>query len=198
MSCFQSICAFIGLPWKKPEPPKTATTIDFEGAGCIFTNGSMVLAGYQPKKGVKLISGFGGSRKVGENYFDTAMRELLEELLEIKPNTHLLAYLNHEFQPKKVLVNGTYIILQYSLNDIDTLLEIVGRFNYHSVIYNQMPINLLDLIFTRKYLKGMEVVNVIILPFINDFIIDPNFRQDIELVNSKMQGYRQELNELEV
>jgi len=196
MSCFQSILTFFGL--YKPEPPKTATTIDFEGAGCIFTNGSMVLAGYQPKKGVKLISGFGGSRKVGENYFDTAMRELLEELLEIKPNADLLAYLNSEFQPNKVLINGTYIILQYSLNDIDTLLEIVGRFNYYSVIYNQMPINLLDLIFTRKYLKGMEVVNIIILPFINDFIIDPNFRKDIELVNSQMQGYNLNLNELEV
>lgn len=188
---------FFGLSSHK-EPVKTATTIDFEGAGCIFTNGSMVLAGYQPKKGIKLISGFGGSRKVGENYFDTAMRELLEELLEIKPTAHLLAYLNHEFQPNKVLINGTYVILQYSLNDIDTLLEIVGRFNYHSVIYTEMPINLLDLIFRRKYLKGMEVVNVLILPFINDFIIDPNFRKDIELVNSKMQGYRQELNELEV
>ena len=29
--------------------------------------------------------------------------------------------------------------------------------------------------------------NVLILPFINDFTIDPNFRKDIELVNSKMQ-----------
>lgn len=184
MSCFQSICAFIGLPWKKPDPPKSATMLEFEGAGCIFTDGSMVLAGYQPKKGNKLISGFGGSRKAGENYFDTALREVLEELLEIKPSEQLLATLNLEFQPSRVIINGTYIVLQYSLNDIGTLLDIVARFYSHSPIYSDMPMTLIEIVFRRKHLKGMEVPNVILLPLINDFIIDSNFRKDIELLQS--------------
>jgi hypothetical protein len=184
MSCLQSILTFVGLSWQKPEPPKTATTIDFEGAGCIFTDGTLVLAGYQPKKGIRLISGFGGSRKVDENYFDTAMREVLEELLEIKPSEQLLATLNLEFQPNRVIINGTYIVLQYSLNDIGTLLDIVARYYSHSVIYSDMPMTLIELVFKRKYLKGMEVPNIILLPLVNDFVIDHNFRKDIELVQS--------------
>ena len=183
MSCLQSILTFFGL--YTPEPPRGgATMFEFEGAGCIFTDATMVLAGYQPKKGVKLISGFGGSRKGGENYFDTAMREVLEELLEIKPSEQLLATLNLEFQPSRVIINGNYIVLQYSLNDIGTLLDIVARFYSHSPIYSDMPFTLIELIFKRKYLKGMEVPNIVLLPLINDFIIDPGFRKDIELVQN--------------
>jgi hypothetical protein len=184
MSCFQSILTFVSLPWQKAAPPKTATTVDFEGAGCIFTDGMLVLAGYQPKKGVRLISGFGGSRKVGENYFETAMREVLEELLEIKPSEELLKALNLEFQPNRAIINGTYIVLQYSLNDIGTLLDIVARYYSHSAIYSDMPMTLIELVFKRKYMKGMEVPNVILLPLVNDFVIDRNFRKDIELVQS--------------
>lgn len=183
MSCLQSICTFIGLPWYK-DPPKTATMIKFDGAGCIFTDGTMVLAGYQPKKTVKLISGFGGSRKTGENYFETAMREVLEELLEIKPSEQLINALNAEFLPSRVIINGNYIVLQYSLDDIGTLLDIVARFYSHSPIYSEMPMTLIDLVFKRKHMKGMEVVNVILLPLINDFTIDSNFRRDIELVQA--------------
>ena len=184
MSCLQSIYTFLCLPWQKSEPPKTATTLEFDGAGCLFTDGMMVLAGYQPKKGVKLISGFGGSRKVGENYFETAMREVLEELLEIKPNEKLLNALNSEFQPSRVIINGTYIVLQYSLDDIGTLLDIVARFYSHSPIYSDMPVTLIEVVFKRKHMRGMEVPNVILLPLVNDFTIDPSFRKDIELVQS--------------
>lgn len=119
-----------------------------------------------------------------ENYFDTAMREVLEELLEIKPSEQLLATLNLEFQPNRVIINGTYIVLQYSLNDIGTLLDIVARYYSHSVIYSDMPMTLIELVFKRKYLKGMEVPNIILLPLVNDFVIDHNFRKDIELVQS--------------
>jgi hypothetical protein len=156
--------------------------LEFDGAGCLFTDGSLVLAGYQPKKGIRLISGFGGSRKTGENYFETAMREVLEELLEIKPNEQLLASLNQEFQPSRVIINGPYIVLQYTLNDIGTLLDIVARFYSHSPIYSDMPFTLIELIFKRKFMKGMEVPNIILLPLINNFVIDPSFRRDIELV----------------
>jgi hypothetical protein len=182
MSCLQSVYNFLCLPWQKREPPKTATTIDFEGAGCIFTDNTLVLAGYQPKKGIKLISGFGGSRKVSENYFETAMREVIEELLEIKPSEQLLETLNLEFQPSRVIINGAYIVLQYTLNDIGTLLDIVARFYSHSPIYSDMPFTLIELIFKRKFMKGMEVPNIILLPLINNFVIDPSFRRDIELV----------------
>jgi hypothetical protein len=186
MSCLQSILTFLSL--YKPKPVKRAATTDeFDGAGCIFTDGTLVLAGYQPKNSIKLISGFGGSRKVGEGYFDTAMREVLEELLEIKPTEELLHALNLEFQPSRVMINGTYIVLQYSLDDINTLLDIVGRYYSNSPIYTSMPINLVELVFKRKYLKGMEVPNVVVLPLVNDCMIDRNFRKDIDLIQKHKQ-----------
>jgi hypothetical protein len=184
MSCLQSILTFFSLPWHKPQPVKNKSIDNFEAAGCIFTDGNLVLAGYQPKKNVKLISGFGGSRKPGETYFNTAMREVLEELLEIKPSEQLLYTLSLEFQPEKTIINGSYIILQYSLDDINNLLDIVARYYSNSPIYLNLPFNMLDLIFKRKYLKGMEVPRIIMLPFVNDFIIDPGFRKDIELVQT--------------
>ena len=170
--------------------------LEFDGAGCLFTDGELVLAGYQPKKGVKLISGFGGLRKVGENYFVTAMREVLEELLEIKPSEQLLAILNTEFQPSRVIINGTYIVLQYNLNDIGTLLDIVARYYSHSPIYSDLPVTLVELVFRRKHLKGMEIPHLLLLPLVNDLIIDPNFRKDIELVNTlpPPQSYNLDLN----
>jgi len=163
---------------------KPATVETFESAGCLFTDGTHVMAGYQPKRGTKLISGFGGGRKTGESYFDTAMREVLEELLEIKPSETLLDALNLQFQPSKVLINGSYIILQYSLSDIDTLLDIVSRHYSHSPIYSEMPFGLSDLIFKRKFLKGMEVQSILILPLAKDFLVDGNFRKDIDLVKN--------------
>jgi hypothetical protein len=186
MSCLQSILSFLGF-YKPPPLTRVATTDDFDAAGCIFTDGTLVLAGYQPKKSIKLISGFGGSRKVGEGYFDTAMREVLEELLEIKPTEQLLHALNLEFQPSRVMINGNYILLQYSLDDLNTLLYIVARFYSNSPIYSDMPMNLVDLVLKRKYLKGMEVLNVLVLPLVNDCIIDRNFRKDIDLIQSHKQ-----------
>jgi hypothetical protein len=177
----------LGLSRQKSAPVKVATTDDFDGAGCLFTDGTLVLAGYQPKKRLKLISGFGGSRKVGESYFYTAMREVLEELLEIKPSEQLLHTLNHEFQPSRVIINGSYIVLQYSLDDLNTLLDIVARFYSNSPIYSDMPMNLVDLVFKRRYMKGMEVLNVLVLPLVNDCVIDRNFRKDIDLIQSHVQ-----------
>lgn len=182
MSCLSAILSWMRIT---PKPVTSSATIHtFEAAGCLFTDGTHVMAGYQPKRGTKLISGFGGGRKPGETYFDTAMREVLEELLEIKPSEALLDALNLQFQPSKVLINGPYIILQYSLADIDTLLDIVSQHYSHSPIYSNMPFGLSELIFKRKYLKGMEVQSILILPLVNDFLVDGNFRKDIDLIKS--------------
>jgi len=180
MSCLHSILCLFGFS----KPTKSANILEFEGAGCVFTDNKLILAGYQPKKGVKLISGFGGGRKVGENYFDTAMREVLEELFEIKPNEDLLRALNVEFQPSRIVVNGNYIILQYSLDDISILTDIISRYYSHSPVYSDMPINITDLIFKRKYMKGMEVQTVLLLPFVSDFLVDGNFRKDIDIIQT--------------
>jgi hypothetical protein len=47
--------------------------------------------------------------------------------------------------------------------------------------------NLVELVFKRKYLKGMEVLNVVVLPLVNDCVIDRNFRKDIDLIQSDAQ-----------
>ena len=51
---------------------------NFMGAGCIFTNGTHVLAGFQPNKKSPAISGFGGKRHGTETFTQTALRETLE------------------------------------------------------------------------------------------------------------------------
>ena len=184
MSCLSAITEWLGLS-SKPIAKGSVTFTNFEAAGCIFTDGEHILAGYQPKRGAKLISGFGGSRKVGENYFETAMREVIEELFEIKPSQGLLEALNLQFQPNKTLMNGPYIVLHYNLDDINILLDIVSQHYSNSPIYSDMPIGLLDLIFKRRFLKGMEVQTILLLPFVEDVIIDGNFRKDINLIKTR-------------
>jgi 8-oxo-dGTP pyrophosphatase MutT (NUDIX family) len=59
----------------------TTKKVSRPGAGCIFTDGNLILAGYQPKG--PYISGIGGSSFDGEEPIVTAMREVMEELLGI-------------------------------------------------------------------------------------------------------------------
>jgi hypothetical protein len=60
------------------------TQFTCEAAGIVFTNGTHILAGYQPRKKNPHISGLGGSKQKDESYMQTAWRETLEELFELK------------------------------------------------------------------------------------------------------------------
>jgi len=148
----------------------------YRGAGCIFTDGKQVLGGYQPKG--PYISGLGGSRMNGENYHETAIRETVEELFHAVPSEELI-YQLQSISYSKHLMNGPYVALVYSFDDLNTFIEICGRFLRFSVLYEKFPTTFLELILNRISDKNTEVQQLYILPVNHELHIDKNFLSDL-------------------
>lgn len=153
---------------------------DFVAAGCLFTDGAHVLAGYQPQKTVPGISGLGGKRLSGESYFHTALRETLEELFDVTVNSDLLILLETTMKPRQVIVNGTYVLLQFSFDDLRSLLEYASTYCNRTPLYETMPLCINDLIFNRKHASDSEISHLCLLPFIKGVSIHNDLTSDIQ------------------
>jgi hypothetical protein len=155
---------------------------DFNGAGCIFTDGTHILAGYQKGK----ISGIGGTRIKDENYMQTALREFIEEIFEYKPTPDLLFQLEHAIEPQRVFINSSYVCVQYSFEDLEVFMLIVKLSEIYSVLYDESPVTVSDLIFNRKCIavSNQEVFELCLLPLRQGCQIDKNFIKDIEHILS--------------
>jgi len=162
----------------RKEPPAPA-------AGCLFTDGKHVLAGYQPHKKNPTITGIGGTCKEGEEPFNTAIREMLEELFELeKIPSHLLDEIKLLI-PRKKLVLDNYTMFAYSFEDLHLIMHIICKHNCKSPVYDELPITLLDLISDRKwYSRRQEITDLALIPLVSNINIDKAFIND---VNSYMR-----------
>lgn len=146
---------------------------EWAGAGCIFTNGRVLLAGYQPGKRTPTISGIGGTRDDADrDVFDTAMRETLEELFgDIEITTRLLDYIRRDLPPVKKLESeisgwGTYVSIVYTFDDLENLMRIIAKKKLKSDMYSSYPHTLSDLIVHRKLTKDAEISHICVLPVV--------------------------------
>ena len=146
-----------------------------KAAGCIFTNGNLILAGYQPKG--PYISGLGGSSNKDEPAIITAMREVVEELLDIKPCDNLLNHLEGLRYTRKI-VNGSYTLFVYSFDDLSTLLHLVKNYSSKSNLYENFPLTIQDLVFGRR-ISNIEVSHLCILPLKKTLKFDKYFISDL-------------------
>jgi 8-oxo-dGTP pyrophosphatase MutT (NUDIX family) len=148
----------------------------YRGAGCIFTDGKQVLGGYQPKG--PYISGLGGNRENGEDYHQTAIRETVEELFDATPSEQLI-YQLQSIPYSKHLMNGSYVALVYSFNDLNTFMEICKIYLKVSTLYEKFPETLLELLLNRRPNHKIEVHDLYILPLNSNLHIDKNFLKDL-------------------
>ena len=153
---------------------------DFVAAGCLFTDGTHLIAGYQPQKMVPGISGLGGKRLSGEPYFHTALRETLEELFDVAVNSGFLILLETAMKPSQVIVNGTYVLLQFSFEDLKILLQYASMYCKWTPLYQTMPLTINDLIFNRKYTSDSEISHLCLLPFVKGISIHSDLTSDIQ------------------
>lgn len=168
-----------------PEPEEY-TLETYRAAGVIFTDGVHVLAGHQPNKKTPFISGIGGSKHKGETYLHTAIRETIEELLEIHKFPYKLMYdIIHNIKPKKVIINTTYVCVIFTFEQLVYILTAVNKYNLVSPIYDTLPTSLMELIFHRKIRKASEISHLVILPAIDDICIDEHLKSDFKLVEFK-------------
>ena len=157
----------------------------FTGAGCLFTDGVHVLAGYQPKKREPSISGLGGKRLPGETFKRTALRETLEELFDIRVRGALLDILEMSMEPKSTMMNGKYVLLYYSFEDLEVILQYASSYCGNTQLYDEWPETINDLIFNRRYTEGSEVAHLCLLPFAQGITISNDLKSDIKLVTSE-------------
>lgn len=166
----------------------------YKAAGSVFTDGKLILAGYQPKKRKPFISGIGGGKEASETYMDTAVRETLEELFEFK---EIPEKLKQEIQthviPQRILQSGPYIMVVYTFDGLEEILKLVKKHNLNSPLYDFIPTTLLDLLFKRKldissnnlFFKP-EISHLCLLPLVqhsksNPFV-DAYFIEDMPLL----------------
>jgi hypothetical protein len=138
----------------------------YEAGGCAFTDGKLVLAGYQPHKVNPRISGIGGAKQEGETYITTAIRETLEELFEIHPTDEIINQIKMYVMPRKIHHNGSYVIIQYSFEDLLVILQIVNTSNVETPLYESIPLTLHDLLFKRNFVQGAEISHLCLLPVV--------------------------------
>ena len=158
-----------------------------QAAGVLFTNGIHVLAGYQPYKKKPIISGIGGVCEPGESIYETTMREMFEELFEIKavPKTLLKRIKNTIPRREKVKISKHYTFTVYSFEDLHKILGLAADLGLTSPLYPRgFPTTVVELIFQRSDTQGGEVRQLVLLPVAEDLRLDAEFIEDINHVTS--------------
>jgi hypothetical protein len=148
-------------------------------AGCLFTNGSVVLCGFQPKLGK--ISGFGGASKPFETPFETAIRETLEELLGVSEVPHeLIAKMPH---CDRHIAYPAYTCFLYSFDDLETILRRARRYYVTSEYYAEFPSTIGELILRRHISEGMEVTDLFLSPTDTGSTMCKSFQKDLNTIS---------------
>jgi hypothetical protein len=150
-------------------------------AGCLFTNYNHVLSGYQPKKKIPFISGFGGKKLSYETIIETAIRETIEELFDINYVPFELIYRIKKINPTKVIMQDNYLLFVYSFEQLLDILHISKEI-ISTYIYLSFPTTIPDLIFNRITNNKSEVSQLCLLPYTKNIKIDPIFILDINLI----------------
>jgi hypothetical protein len=132
--------------------------MEYESAGCLFTDKQTFLAGFQRKQ--QRWTSFGGKKYHGETPFMTAMREVIEELFEVsitqKTLTKLVCLIQFSFQHQ----DGSYIYYIYPYDTIFQIIDILYEDGYTSPLYDEWPSSLSELIHTRKTIDIAEMENI--------------------------------------
>lgn len=175
---------------RKIAPNPNPDEREYKAAGCVFTDGGLILGGYQPYKMYPFISGIGGARENGEDHLETALRETVEELFNIRePDipSNLISTLVEQFIPRTIIQNGSYVMLVYNFKDLDKFLAICKSYKVVSPLYAKFPTTLDSLLFTRNGRKGdPEISQLAILPVVPDHdpdnpFVDPRFISDMAM-----------------
>lgn len=169
-------------------PPLTLPTFPpHMGAGCVFTDGKHVLAGYQPHKKHPGITGIGGHTEGNESYLETAYRETIEEIFHVTfadiPKG-LIEKLINTLKPQKIHCKKGYVIVRLTFQDLHLFLKICKKTGLRSPLYRKMPTTLLEILQTRGYDSKAEISSFALLPVVKcheklSNFVSPLFVQDM-------------------
>lgn len=141
----------------------------YKGAGMIFTDGSVVLCGWEPRKRKPGLYGIGGKaeRPIDRgDYRLTAAREVLEELFGTPPierTVDTVAAALCADVARAELVDG-YVMIRQDFRGLQRLLVLVRASGARSPLYARMPRTLEELLFARQSAVATEMAQLCLLP----------------------------------
>ena len=171
-----------------PVAVATVPTIPLHmGAGCVFTDGKHILAGYQPHKKHPGITGIGGHKEEGETYLQTAYRETIEELFHVSNQQipiGLIDTLVNTMTPRKIKLKKKYVLVIFSFTDLESFLKICKKSGLRSPLYPKIPKTLFETIQLRAYDLNAEISVLCLLPVVSHdgkakHFVSPYFIQDL-------------------
>lgn len=172
---------------KKQQINPIITDLTYKSAGLLFYSDKHVIGGYQPNKKTPFISGFGGKRKEGETFFETAIRETVEELFDIKDvPIELINKLRYSLIINETIQSNGYVMLSLFFPELIKLFQTCKEFKIKSPLYQKMPSTIEELIFQRKINKSAEISHIVLLPFVKcndaEFYADEEYINDINTI----------------
>jgi len=159
----------------------------YTAAGCLFTENGLVLAGVQPNKTPRCISGLGGKKHFGETYIQTALRETVEELYGYDYFEHMVEFSEiirkviNTVPSRNCIENGNYISVIYTFKDLEAIMGIVAKQGLSSPFYVKPPKTLQDLLLKRNWGDLQPEVTTLVLLPAAQIMVDNNFAEDVRL-----------------
>lgn len=152
--------------------------------GCLFTDGRLVLAGWQKDT----VSGLGGKAAAGEIPIETAWRETLEELFDMSYTAIrvLLPIITSHIQPSRSIQDAYYTSFVYTFKDLEKALSILKTYHVVSPFYRIFPISVAELVIRRKALKSAEVSTLALVPLVARLNIAPDFVRDLAALHDSI------------
>lgn len=159
------------------------------GAGCVFTDGKHIVAGYQPEKKKPGITGIGGHREGEETYLETAYRETIEEIFHVTKEAipvSLLPSLLQNLHPRMVKMKKGYVLVVFSFEDLAVFLKLCQTSGLRSPLYTKMPKTLIEMIQSRQIDLKAEISILCLLPVVKHegrmkHFVNPAFVDDLRL-----------------
>ncbi len=158
--------------------------MNFSSAGILFEDSGeepvKYLSGWNPS--LNAWSGFGGKRKGEETAWQTALREVIEELYGLRVRKDVLHSLYEKITPMEFFQNGTYVCFVCPLRMVFEIAVYLEGFGYKSPFYIKFPTSVYELLETRNY-QSVERVEITDLTLVNanSASLDPHYKSDLEL-----------------
>lgn len=187
MSFFKNLFTRTASPVTGPPSIALPNYPNHMGAGCVFTDGKHVLAGYQPHKKKPGITGIGGHKEGEETYLQTAYRETIEEMYNVTNVQIPIGLIDRivlQMRPKKIKMKKGYVLVTFTFQDLDLFLKLCKKSGLRSPLYTRMPKTLFEVIQTRGYNLNAEISSFALLPIVKSHqklrnFVNPLFIQDM-------------------
>ncbi len=156
-------CAASSVDWRTHYPAWV-----HQSAGCMFLGPEHVVVGLQRTRSSEVrISGLGGKREAEESWYETAIRETVEELFHVSEIPAALLDALAKLQPLDVLfqTRAGYVCIVYNIQDLPVFLRICRRFLQSSPLYPTFPTSIASLLLDRRIAVDAEVLQLLLWPY---------------------------------